>query len=296
MKPDIQCLRCIMSTRLREIEQVSLERNEKLTLSKEIAAKIIEQFNWNIELTDFASEVFKYLVSRAPEVAEYYRDVKRTLNKRALENIELHERYIVQLNSYAKFMYLVKLSAIGNLLDYGVADHKPLDETITPTIVEKYDVAVDDSYELYKTLISGGVKITWLFDNAGEAPYDLLLINEIRKMGNTVYGLVKDEPGFQNDISIEDAEYLNLSFYLDELKTYGCNCSTIHLNHISNEARSILEKSNMIIAKGMSHFEYLSEVNLGKPVFFILIPKCEPVARKIREDSRGKIVVLFKQR
>jgi hypothetical protein len=61
MKPDIQCLRCIMSTRLREIEQLSLGRNEKLTLSKEIAAKIIEQFNWDIELTDFASEVLNTL-------------------------------------------------------------------------------------------------------------------------------------------------------------------------------------------------------------------------------------------
>ncbi|MEM0224331.1 MAG: ARMT1-like domain-containing protein [Desulfurococcaceae archaeon] len=295
MKPDIECLRCIVSTRLREIGQLNLDKEEKLKLSKEIIAKITEYFNWDIELTELASEVFKYLVSKAPQVADQYKITKRALNEIALKNKDIHEQHIKLLHGYSKFKYLVKLSAIGNLLDYGVADHKPLDKPITPVMVEEYEIAVDDSHRLYELLKNGGIKITWLFDNAGEAVYDMLLINEIRKMGNTVFGLVKNEPGFQNDISAEDADHLDLRAYLDDIKTYGCRCSTIHLDHISYEARSLIERSDLIVAKGMSHFEYLSEVNIGKPVCFILIPKCDPVARRIRENSRGKIVVLLKQ-
>lgn len=295
MRPDIECLRCIISTRLREIEQSNLSKEEKLKISKEVVEEIVKQFNWDVELTELASEAFKHLVSRAPQVADYYRSSKRFLNATALKNLEMHEEYISNLHGYDRFKYLVKLSAIGNLLDYGVADHKPLDKLVTPSMVEDYEVAIDDSHKLYSVLKNGGLKITWLFDNAGEAAYDILLISEIRKMKNIIYGLVKNEPGFQNDVSAEDAEFLNLRAYLEDVKTYGCNCSTIHLDHIGNEARSLIEKSDIIIAKGMSHFEYLSEVSMSKPVCFILIPKCDPVARRIRENSRGKVVVILKQ-
>lgn len=294
MKPEIECLRCILSVRLKEIEQVNLNSELKLALAKKLMLKVIEEFSWNIELTEFASELFKYVVAEVPEVTEYYKALKRLSNKRALENVPLHKDYVLKLSDYRKFNYLTKLAAVANLIDYGVAEHKPLEHTLSPEFVENYAVFRDDSRSFYNLITKGGLKIAWLFDNAGEAVYDTLLISEIRSWGNVVYGFVKDEPGFQNDVSVSDVEYLGLNAVIDEIRSYGCNCSTIHLNHIAGETRVLIEESDIIVAKGMSHFEYLSEVNLEKPVVFILVPKCDPVAKRFSRSSKGKIVILVK--
>lgn len=296
MKPEIECLRCILSVRLREIEQTSLSKKEKLDLARELIARIEKEFCWEIELTKFASEFFKFTVLKAPSIVEFYRSIKQVSNRMALENLSLHTEYVSKLRGYDRFKYLVKLSAMANLIDYGVADHKPLEQGfLTPGFVEKYETYIDDSYPLYNTVSSGGLKILWLFDNAGEAVYDILLIKELKSMGNKVYALVKDEPGFQNDVTIDDIEYLGISKLIDEILTYERYHSTIHLESLSNEALTLINNSDIVIAKGMSHFEYLSEVNLRIPLVFILVPKCNPVAKVIGRDSQGKIVVMFKQ-
>jgi len=297
LKPSIECLRCTLAIRLKEVELSNLNNDSKLVLAKKLVLKVLEEFNWDIEITEFESNIFRYVISMAPGVVDYYRKLKLALNRKALENVKVHEEYARRLSGYERFNYLVKLSAVANLIDYGVADHKPLSGDINPEYVESFPVYRDDSRALYDMVVKGGQRVVWLFDNAGEAVYDALLIKEIKRMGNYVYGLVKDEPGFQNDLSISDLEYSGLMDVLDGVKGYGCNCSSIHLDHISTEARELVEKASVIIAKGMSHFEYLSEIDLVNPTVFVLIPKCDPVAKRVAlgsTSSRGKIVVLLK--
>lgn len=294
MKPEIECLRCILSTRLKEVEQAGINAKLKLEFARKLALKVLEGFSLDAELTELASEFFRYVALNVPGVVEYYRALKSASNRRALENLPLHMEYASRLEGFKKFNYLVRLSAVANLVDYGVADHKPLEYAMTPHFVEGYAVYKDDSRLLYDLVVRGSLKIVWLFDNAGEAVYDTLLISEIRKWGNAVYGLVKDEPGFQNDISLSDVEQLNLGKLVDGIKSYGCSCSSIHLNHVSEGVRSLIAESDLVVAKGMSHFEYLSDIDLGKPVVFILVPKCDPVARRIGEGSRGKIVTIWR--
>jgi len=182
------------------------------------------------------------------------------------------------------------LSVLGNLIDYGVADHRPVEDTITPDIVSTYEFYVNHTTRLYSLVSRGNLKIAWLFDNAGEVVYDSLLIREIRSYGNTVYGLVKAPPGFQNDATIEDIVETRVDKELDGILVYG-SMSSIHLENIPREVREVLGNIDLVIAKGMSHYEYLSEINLNVPVCFMLIPKCNVVAESIGKGSKGKIVV-----
>lgn len=296
MKPEFECFRCIVTTRLREIENSSISKEEKLLLAKNIIQLLSSEFSYSAELTDVASKLFNLLVEKAPDIVTYYSRIKTLCNRLALENISIHVKHTENLSSRARFEYLVKLSALGNLIDYGVADHSALSPpTILPSIVEKQEYCVNQVDAFYELVKSGGKTVLWLFDNCGEAVYDLLLIREIRKMENTVWGLVKNDPGFQNDISESDARMLGLDRELDALITYGCQCSTIHLDKIGSEAKHALASADLVVAKGMSHFEYLSEVGLDKPVVFILVPKCRPVAKRVlNEHCVGKIAVLVK--
>lgn len=294
MKPEPECLRCLLTVRLKEIENINIDDEEKLAVSKEIIELITKEFTYEVELTKFATRIFNELLRRAPEIAQYYDKIKRYSNEHAFLSLKVHEKHVSALQQEHRFKYLLKLSILGNMIDYGVAEHSPRSIEITPEMVEKANIHIDDSDRLFNYVKNGGRVILWLFDNAGEAIYDLLLIKELREMGNIVVGLVKDYPGFQNDITIKDA--LEWKFYevLNELHTYGCLCSTIHIDSVDKDILDLIERSNLIIAKGMSHFEYLSDLKLEKPICFLLVPKCKPVARKLGLGSTGLLVVTCK--
>lgn len=297
MKPAPECIRCLLTIRLRELEQSGIDDQSKLEAALELVQLVSNMVKSGEELTVIASRAFDLVTKKAPDVAGYYAILKRSTNERVQAFLEDHKKNIEKLQGYARFEYLVKLSAIGNLIDYGVAGHSVLEpSSITPDLVYNYDYCLNNTRELYDLVSRGGRKVLWLFDNSGEALYDILLISEIKRMDNTVWGLVKDEPGFQNDVTTFDAMTIGLSRVLDAIESYGYSGSTIHVEQISSKARQMLMNADLVIAKGMSHYEYLSELDLGKPVVFILIPKCRPVARNVRRDldCLGKIVVKVK--
>lgn len=297
MKPAPECLRCLLTVRLGELERSSIDDQLKLEVAIDVVQLVAGMVRSGEELTVIASKAFEMIVKNAPDVARYYALLKQSINESVRVSIQVHRNNVEKLHGFSRFEYLVKLSAVGNLIDYGVAGHKVLEpNNITPELVATYNYCLDETREFYKLVTSGGKKVLWLFDNSGEALYDSLLISEIKRMGNSVWGLVKDEPGFQNDVTMSDAITLELDDVLDAIASYGYLGSTVHLEKISSKARQMLMDADLVVAKGMSHYEYLSELSLGKPVVFILIPKCKPVATNIRRDLEclGKIVVKVK--
>jgi len=52
-----------------------------------------------------------------------------------------------------------------------------------------------------------------------------------------------------------------------------------------------LMASNIIIAKGMAHYEYLSETPLRSKTFFLLRAKCKVVARELGVSVGGYVVI-----
>jgi len=293
MKPRFECLRCVLTVRLKEIESTSAPFQVKLEVAKRLVELLTNTFSPSVELTHLATSTFKLVISSLPEVAEYYKRVKSESTIMALKDITRHEEYISKFkDSYERFKYLVKLSGLANLIDYGVAEHTVTVKSIDPVLVESSELYIDHTRKFYEKIERGGLQIIWLFDNAGEAVYDSLLIREIKSRGNSVIGLVKEEPGFQNDLTVQDAVSSGLTKILDRVLAYSG--STIHVENLSSEVLASLKKADLIIAKGMSHYEYLSENPLGVDVVFIFIPKCAPVASTLNISSTGKIICLYR--
>ena len=128
-----------------------------------------------------------------------------------------------------------------------------------------------------------------MFDNAGEAVLDIPLIKILRSMGNKVIGIAKEDPGFQNDLTISDALEAGLDKYVDELLSTGYPGSSIHWDKISNEAKTKIKEADIVVAKGMAHWEYIIEIDLGKPVYHLLVPKCSVIAETLG-TRRGTLV------
>ncbi|WFO74788.1 DUF89 family protein [Desulfurococcaceae archaeon MEX13E-LK6-19] len=285
------CIQCITDVRLRDIRSAAADPDEAIEKQLELLSVIRNEFVRGGELTMIASRIFYRLTKIMPEVVEHYRIIKRRAIDDSWKMISKYKKLIEGLDGYDKFRLAVKISIAGNAMDTGVAGHEPPKEISEETILST-PITVDHTREIYNLLKEGGHRILWLFDNAGEAVLDTILIGIIREMGNKVVGAAKEDPGFQNDLTISDAEYAGLDKYLDKLISTGYMGSSIHLNRVSNDLLKELKEADIVIAKGMAHFEYLHEIDLGKPTVFLLMPKCDIIAL-VSGGKKGTYVALL---
>ncbi len=288
------CVRCILSVRFNEILEAVGDRDRAIDLQIRLLRIAYEVFSSERELTVIATRIFNELLKIAPEVIDYYRGVRRRSLDNALRALHVLEAGFkaFDLSSLEKFYMATKLSIMGNLLDTGVSEFRPPDE-IDLDEVYSSELSIDHIPRIYSVLEKGGLRVLWLFDNAGESIYDIPLISIIREMGNYVVGVAKEDPGFQNDLTISDARYAGLDKYVDELVSTGYPGASIHLDKVSREFREQLAKADLVIAKGMAHYEYLSTTDLGKPVVHLLIPKCRVLAKHLGVEQRT-LVALYR--
>ncbi|MET1159585.1 MAG: ARMT1-like domain-containing protein [Thermoprotei archaeon] len=295
MKPSPECVRCILNTRFNEVLNAVKDPAKSLDLQIKLLEVSYRVFNEYNELSKIASEIYDWLVRNAPEIGDYYRIVKRKSIDNARKNYEILRKHVREYSGYEAFRKAVVISIAGNILDTGVYGHNPPSEVKVDEVFNT-GLSIDHTREAYEILSSGGLNILWLFDNAGEAVYDLVLIELLREYGNKVIGVVKEDPGFQNDLTVSDAEYMGLEKYVDELVSTGYSGSSIHLYRVSSMFFEKYRKVGFIIAKGMAHYEYLSELNTGKPVLHLLIPKCDPIARSLGVPKYSYVALLKQPR
>ncbi len=292
MRVHPQCIECITGVRLRELRE-SLNGEKSIEAQVKVLGKIYRVFSSENELTRIASIIFTWVTENYPEVVERYREIKKRSIDRAKKNIVFLEKYLARFSGYDEYRLALKISIAGNILDTGVYMHKPL-EDIGLEYVLSTPLSIDHSVETYNYFRGGGRRIIWLFDNAGESIYDTLLIRLLKKYGNEVIGIVKKDPGFQNDLAWSDALYSGINHVVDKLLSSGTNYSSIHLDKVSPEVLDVIREADIVVSKGMAHYEYLSEIDLGKPVFYLLIPKCKTIASSLGVEEKS-FVALFKQ-
>ncbi len=291
MKTYPECIKCIIDVRLNEILSLKLDHNRTINYMLNLLEAIREEFIKNGELTIIASRIFKRLQHMVPEIKEYYAYIRRKSIDEALRSIDKFRNALKKYHDYERFRIATMISIAGNLLDTGVSGHRP-PEVLDINQILSSKFGIDHTREIYNYVRKGEVNILWLFDNAGEAIYDTLLIEILRELGNNVTGVVKDDPGFQNDITLSDAYYAGLDKIVDNLISTGYSGSSIHLEYVSEAFKHELRKSDIVFAKGMAHFEYLHTIKIGKPKAFLLIPKCDILARVIGV-KKGSFVAML---
>lgn len=286
-----QCFSCILDVRFKEILNSINDRDKAISVQYKLLNIANEEFSRSKELTHIASNIYLRLVKEASEIVKYYKELKRKSIDTALNEIKPLKKYASSLNGYEKFRFVVKVSIAGNLLDLGVSQFTP-PSSITLDFINNLQFGIDNTYEAYN--IIRNKKILYLFDNAGEAVYDTLLIETLKEMGNEIVGVVKEEPGFQNDLTIEDARYLGLTTQM-KIITTGYAGSSIHLENVNDTLKRELNEADIIISKGMANFEYIYFMKFDKPVLFLLVPKCEPVAIALNTKKRLLVALLRKE-
>lgn len=166
----------------------------------------------------------------------------------------------------------VQYAMIGNYIDFAAL--KNVDEQ---TLLQFLDKAAEEKVDpkelegLKEELLKGN-ELVYLLDNCGEVVTDKLLMRLIKERYPKVHITAMVRGGqVMNDATREDAMEVELDKFA-KIADSGCNIAGTSLENISRDAKEIIDKADLIIAKGQGNFETLHQC--GKNIYYIFMCKC----------------------
>jgi len=237
--------------------------------------KIIEEFNaahppvcGEVTPAELGGSAY-HLLSRATGVRDPYGPAKRESIRKALALYPVVKAMVDA--SEDRLLAAAKAAIAGNIIDFGV----PSDSDPTAGVEQAIHLPLAiDHYPEFKRRLGEARSVLYLADNAGETVFDRVLIEEL---GQPVTYAVRESP-IINDALAEDAVRSGIGA-VARIVSSGCSTPGTIRNFCSPEFLKLLDSADLIISKGQGNYEGLSDELL--PVFFLLMAKCEPVARDL---------------
>lgn len=177
-----------------------------------------------------------------------------------------------------------RLAAVANAIDF-FREHGLTREDMKRMV----NFVIDDSGYLEERLKNAN-KVLYLADNAGEIYFDLPLVEWMKRFTSVSY-VVKPSP-VQNDATLEDISKACLEDEFKEVMTTGIATPGIIFDLASEEFKQEFEAAGLIFAKGMGHYESLSEFPGEGRVFYCLKAKCKPVADSLGVPLNSYVAML----
>ncbi len=273
MRLYLDCVPCQVEVRKRDIDKVLSDDNLKMLLVCATCRLLHDLIRRGFKTAPEIATVLYRFIRAETGIDDPYRAEKKIANERGLDLYHKLKRVVEETNNVEHRLDLaVRVALLGNSIDLGVAGY-------TPPPVEQLVKELENMSVIGKLPVLKGKNILYLMDNAGEAALDKILAETLVDLGNKVTGVVKAGP-FQNDVTTEDVHDLKLEESFTRIIDTGTDAASIFVNEIGEELRCALKSADLIIAKGMAHFEYITEIEhvIGKPIFYMFKIKCRPVS------------------
>ncbi len=234
------------------------------------------------------------LVAKKAELFEKYYGIKDDYSEQKIEFNQLMLKYEDSIwekiqKTDDPLLSSLKYAQVGNYIDFGAlrnVDQEELFKLLDKSIDNRVDEA---EYESLKSNLQKGETLVYMTDNCGEIVMDKLFIRMIKEtyphLKITV--LVRGE-AVLNDATIEDAKTVGLT-ELAEVIGNGCNIAGNPVEYISEEARTLLEHADVLIAKGQGNFESLNKCGLN--IFYLFLCKCSWFEMRFRMKRFEPVLV-----
>lgn len=292
MKVTLECAHCLLE---RAINQVKLATDDP-ELQMQVVAEMLKFLSENFNNESVPSNIGtdRDLLVQKMTGKDPYKELKHESNEMALGILpELRALVEEAGDSHSRFRMAALIAAAANAIEFDVSGRDfSLDELKHIISNVETDLVIDQVNE-FRELCENAEEVLYLMDNAGEVVLDIILIDEIRKVGPKVVAVVKGGP-ILNDATVMDAIEVKLSKYADEVIDTGAAAIGINLERSSSEFKQRFLSAELIVAKGMGNFESLTEFEPICPVVHIMRTKCNPVAQHVG-CPRNKNVVMIRR-
>ena len=286
MKISYECGPCFLRQAKEALELSTDDEALKMEVMEEIFKFLSNNFKVDTNSNSTGSKMHNMIKQKTGCIDPYYKE-KIEGNEIALKYLPDVKRILEEDDSLENY---VKISIIGNILDFGAFTLDDDIESVIKTSLEK-DLAVKDIEEFENSLKMHD-KVLYLVDNTGEIVFDKLLLSKIREYDLDITIAVKSEP-ILNDACRKEALDAGLDEF-GEIVEIGCGTVGYVDSEISDEFREIFESHKFVISKGMGNYEGLTEIDLSdKEVYFLLCAKCNTISWDIGVNLHD--MLLFKK-
>ena len=249
------------------------ERQKNKTNNAEYLAEIKRLLD-NRKETD-TSPYMVYLFNKAHlkyfGKAADYSAIKKQYNDLVLSMEEsLHREISSAEDPLAKALIMAR---IGNYIDFGAMNSIDSGEFLE--LFRSTEMREDDrmTYEAFLRECTDAKTFLLICDNCGEIVLDKLMLEQLKKRFQqlTVRAMVRGE-AVLNDATAEDARYIGLDTAAEIISSGEAIAGTIY-EMLPDNAKEILDNSDVILAKGQGNYESMS--GQGRHVFYEFLCKCD---------------------
>lgn len=278
MKLAADCYECLRRLLCQAAELATEDASLKQRAIKEAMKILDNEFSYSQLSIVIATKVHQIVreVTHNPDPYRAMKEREMTLARELYPG--LRPRYKDELRG------CLKLAAAANAIDFF---REP--GSIREDIRKPVSFAVDDS-EQFETKLKDGGKVLYLADNVGEIYFDLPLVKWMKQFAQVVY-VVKPSP-VQDDSTLEDVRRSGLEGEFGKVISTGIASPGIVFSLASARFKREFESADLIFAKGMGHYEALSELPPEGKFFYCLMAKCQPVADSLGVPINSYVVML----
>jgi uncharacterized protein with ATP-grasp and redox domains len=235
---------------------------------------------------EFSEKIYEVVedISGEPDL---YKTLRREQNRMVMDKIDIFRDKIK--HSLDPLLTSGYYALLGNIIDYGGV--RIFDPGEIFKQCDTINITVND-YPEFKKRLQEASRVLILADNAGEAVFDRLFIEEMKRFNPNleVYYAVRSKPAI-NDVIKEDAEYIGMDRVAHIVET-GSTCAGIIVPRSTQAFKKIYYTADIIISKGQGNFETLEKE--PEDILLIFKVKCDIVAKYINLDL-GSLVFAFKR-
>lgn len=172
---------------------------------------------------------------------------------------------------------------IGNYIDFAALENVSQETMLKLLENENQEPLSQTEYANFQTDLSTAKTLVYLTDNCGEIVLDKLAVKILKEkypqLNITV--IVRGYP-VVNDATMEDAEEIGLTDIV-KVTGNGSNVGGTWFPGLSNEARTLLEQADVILAKGQGNFETMNDCGLN--VYYLFLCKCDLFQRRFHAKA-----------
>ncbi len=279
MKTYLDCLPCFLTQALKAGRTVLKDEKKIKYLLNEVSKLIPE-----IPLDHSPPETGNVIYRKIREITGDNDPFAKMKEKNIEHALRLYPKLKEKVkNAEDQLMTAIRLAIAGNVIDLALNHDFDLEKDVEKILYQ--DFAINDQ-KRFKDEISTAENILYLGDNAGEAVFDKILIEEMNKK---VIFAVREIPVI-NDVTLKEAKKIGLPEIAEVISSGSPAPGTI-LKLCTPEFRKIFINADVVISKGQGNYEALSEVD--RPIFFLLKAKCPVIAQNIGVEV-GDIVLKAK--
>ena len=213
--------------------------------------------------------------------AEDYTEIKKEFNQLML-NVEASVEEKIRTSTDPLETALL-YARIGNYIDFAALENVSQETMLKLLENENQEPLSQTEYANFQTDLSTAKTLVYLTDNCGEIVLDKLAVKILKEkypqLNITV--IVRGYP-VVNDATMDDAEEIGLTDIV-KVTGNGSNVGGTWFPGLSNEARTLLEQADVILAKGQGNFETMNDCGLN--VYYLFLCKCDLFQRRFHAKA-----------